>query len=78
MGTETGEGHVQGLGGGPGLTPCPPPHRCLACVGSPFRCHWCKYRHICAPDPTHCSFAEGRVNTSEVRAHPSFPQPAVT
>ncbi|XP_059588999.1 plexin-A3 isoform X3 [Alligator mississippiensis] len=38
---------------------------CLACVGSPFRCHWCKYRHICAPDPTHCSFAEGRVNTSE-------------
>ncbi|XP_074872779.1 plexin-A3 [Carettochelys insculpta] len=38
---------------------------CLSCVRSPFACQWCKYRHICSPDPRHCAFAEGRVSTAE-------------
>uniref|UniRef100_S4R7A1 PSI domain-containing protein n=1 Tax=Petromyzon marinus TaxID=7757 RepID=S4R7A1_PETMA len=38
---------------------------CLACVRSEYRCHWCKYRHVCTHDPTSCSFQEGRVNTTE-------------
>ena len=40
--------------------------RCLSCVNSAFRCHWCKYRNLCTHDPSSCSFQEGRVNTSEV------------
>lgn len=40
--------------------------RCLSCVNSTFRCHWCKYRNLCTHDPSSCSFQEGRVNTSEV------------
>uniref|UniRef100_A0A8C6LSD4 Plexin A2 n=1 Tax=Nothobranchius furzeri TaxID=105023 RepID=A0A8C6LSD4_NOTFU len=39
--------------------------RCLSCVNSAFRCHWCKYRNLCTHDPSSCSFQEGRVNTSE-------------
>ncbi|KAJ8258682.1 hypothetical protein COCON_G00176940 [Conger conger] len=38
---------------------------CLSCVGSPFRCHWCKYRHVCTHNPSICSFQEGRVNASK-------------
>lgn len=44
-----------------------PPCRCLSCVNSAFRCHWCKYRNLCTHDPTTCSFQEGRINVSEVR-----------
>lgn len=40
--------------------------RCLSCVNSAFRCHWCKYRNLCTHDPSSCSFQEGRVNASEV------------
>lgn len=63
-------------------TLCPPPpirllhalcicvcvclRRCLSCVNSAFRCHWCKYRNLCTHDPSSCSFQEGRVNASEV------------
>uniref|UniRef100_A0A8C7ZHD7 Plexin A2 n=1 Tax=Oryzias sinensis TaxID=183150 RepID=A0A8C7ZHD7_9TELE len=39
--------------------------RCLSCVNSTFRCHWCKYRNLCTHDPSSCSFQEGRVNGSE-------------
>uniref|UniRef100_A0A8C3KX81 Plexin A2 n=1 Tax=Chrysolophus pictus TaxID=9089 RepID=A0A8C3KX81_CHRPC len=39
--------------------------RCLSCVNSAFRCHWCKYRNLCTHDPTTCSFQEGRINVSE-------------
>lgn len=42
--------------------------RCLSCVNSAFRCHWCKYRNLCTHDPSSCSFQEGRVNASEVGA----------
>lgn len=42
------------------------PRRCLSCVNSAFRCHWCKYRNLCTHDPSSCSFQEGRVNASEV------------
>ncbi|KAI1890643.1 hypothetical protein AGOR_G00155770 [Albula goreensis] len=38
---------------------------CLSCVNSAFRCHWCKYRHLCTNDPSSCSFQEGRVNASK-------------
>ncbi|KAG5835416.1 hypothetical protein ANANG_G00243740 [Anguilla anguilla] len=38
---------------------------CLSCVNSAFRCHWCKYRHVCTHDPSSCSFLEGRVNASK-------------
>uniref|UniRef100_A0A4W6FKV3 Plexin A2 n=1 Tax=Lates calcarifer TaxID=8187 RepID=A0A4W6FKV3_LATCA len=41
------------------------PRRCLSCVNSAFRCHWCKYRNLCTHDPSSCSFQEGRVNASE-------------
>ncbi|CAG6021854.1 unnamed protein product [Menidia menidia] len=41
------------------------PVKCLSCVNSAFRCHWCKYRNLCTHDPSSCSFQEGRVNTSE-------------
>uniref|UniRef100_A0A8C7I4J0 Plexin A2 n=1 Tax=Oncorhynchus kisutch TaxID=8019 RepID=A0A8C7I4J0_ONCKI len=52
------------------LSVCPvhlsvPPCRCLSCVNSAFRCHWCKYRNLCTHDPSSCSFQEGRVNASE-------------
>lgn len=33
---------------------------------SPYRCHWCKYRHVCTHDPSSCSFQEGRVKLPEV------------
>lgn len=45
---------------------CVCPCRCLSCVNSAFRCHWCKYRNLCTHDPSSCSFQEGRVNASEV------------
>jgi len=45
---------------------CVCPSRCLSCVNSAFRCHWCKYRNLCTHDPSSCSFQEGRVNASEV------------
>uniref|UniRef100_A0A8C3V892 Plexin A2 n=1 Tax=Catharus ustulatus TaxID=91951 RepID=A0A8C3V892_CATUS len=51
-----------------GAEPCANPSfppRCLSCVNSAFRCHWCKYRNLCTHDPTTCSFQEGRINTSE-------------
>ncbi|XP_060040706.1 plexin-A2 [Erinaceus europaeus] len=38
---------------------------CLSCVTSAFRCHWCKYRHMCTHQPATCSFQEGRINSSE-------------
>ncbi|XP_035384400.1 plexin-A4 [Electrophorus electricus] len=38
---------------------------CLSCVGSPYQCHWCKYRHTCTHDPRSCSFQEGRVKQPE-------------
>uniref|UniRef100_A0A8C1QUF9 Plexin A4 n=1 Tax=Cyprinus carpio TaxID=7962 RepID=A0A8C1QUF9_CYPCA len=38
---------------------------CLSCVGSPYQCHWCKYRHTCTHDPSSCSFQEGRVKQPE-------------
>ncbi|XP_067834818.1 plexin A3-like, partial [Heptranchias perlo] len=38
---------------------------CLACVGGPYPCHWCKFRHICTHDAGDCSFQEGRVNMTE-------------
>ncbi|XP_036375937.1 plexin-A4-like [Megalops cyprinoides] len=41
-------------------------HRsCLSCVGSPYQCHWCKFRHVCTHDPRTCSFQEGRVKQPE-------------
>uniref|UniRef100_A0A8C2U0E1 Plexin-A1 n=1 Tax=Coturnix japonica TaxID=93934 RepID=A0A8C2U0E1_COTJA len=39
--------------------------KCLSCVNSAFRCHWCKYRHICTHNAADCSFLEGRVKLSE-------------
>lgn len=48
------------------LCVCVFPCRCLSCVNSAFRCHWCKYRNLCTHDPSSCSFQEGRVNASEV------------
>ena len=44
-----------------------PPSRCMSCVGSPYPCHWCKYRHVCTSHPHECSFQEGRVHSPEVR-----------
>ncbi|XP_067403019.1 plexin-A3 [Emydura macquarii macquarii] len=38
---------------------------CLSCVRSRYPCQWCKYRHVCTPDPGECAFAEGRVSTAE-------------
>uniref|UniRef100_A0A8C7EXS2 Plexin-A3 n=1 Tax=Neovison vison TaxID=452646 RepID=A0A8C7EXS2_NEOVI len=40
---------------------------CVSCVGSPYPCHWCKYRHVCTSHPHECSFQEGRVHSPEVR-----------
>ncbi|XP_049728346.1 plexin-A3 isoform X3 [Elephas maximus indicus] len=40
---------------------------CMSCVGSPYPCHWCKYRHVCTCHPHECSFQEGRVHSPEVR-----------
>lgn len=48
----------------------PPPPRCMSCVGSPYPCHWCKYRHVCTSHPHECSFQEGRVHSPEVRRVP--------
>ncbi|XP_033705096.1 plexin-A3 isoform X6 [Tursiops truncatus] len=39
---------------------------CMSCVGSPYPCHWCKYRHVCTSHPHECSFQEGRVHSPEV------------
>uniref|UniRef100_A0A8C7C6Y5 Plexin-A3 n=1 Tax=Neovison vison TaxID=452646 RepID=A0A8C7C6Y5_NEOVI len=38
---------------------------CVSCVGSPYPCHWCKYRHVCTSHPHECSFQEGRVHSPE-------------
>ncbi|XP_016800072.1 plexin-A3 isoform X2 [Pan troglodytes] len=38
---------------------------CMSCVGSPYPCHWCKYRHTCTSRPHECSFQEGRVHSPE-------------
>ncbi|GAB1302898.1 Plexin-A4 [Apodemus speciosus] len=38
---------------------------CMSCVGSPYPCHWCKYRHVCTSHPHECSFQEGRVHSPE-------------
>ncbi|XP_007955377.1 plexin-A3 [Orycteropus afer afer] len=38
---------------------------CMSCVGSPYPCHWCKYRHVCTSHPRECSFLEGRVRSPE-------------
>uniref|UniRef100_G1RVR5 Plexin-A3 n=1 Tax=Nomascus leucogenys TaxID=61853 RepID=G1RVR5_NOMLE len=38
---------------------------CMSCVGSPYPCHWCKYRHVCTSRPHECSFQEGRVHSPE-------------
>ncbi|XP_015427202.1 PREDICTED: plexin-A3 [Myotis davidii] len=43
---------------------------CMSCVGSPYPCHWCKYRHVCTSHPHECSFQEGRVHSPEVRRVP--------
>ncbi|KAJ7414533.1 hypothetical protein WISP_83498 [Willisornis vidua] len=45
---------------------CSVHNSCLSCVESPYRCHWCKYRHVCTHDPSSCSFQEGRVKMPEV------------
>ena len=34
------------------------PSRCMSCVGSPYPCHWCKYRHVCTSHPHECSFPD--------------------
>ncbi|MGH0137283.1 UNVERIFIED_CONTAM: hypothetical protein FKN15_058774 [Acipenser sinensis] len=39
--------------------------RCLSCVSSLYRCHWCKYRHVCTSNMAECSFQEGRVGNTE-------------
>uniref|UniRef100_A0A452GVX5 Plexin A4 n=1 Tax=Gopherus agassizii TaxID=38772 RepID=A0A452GVX5_9SAUR len=44
---------------------CSVHNSCLSCVESPYRCHWCKYRHVCTHDPRSCSFQEGRVKLPE-------------
>ncbi|XP_044534948.1 plexin-A4 [Gracilinanus agilis] len=44
---------------------CSVHNSCLSCVESPYRCHWCKYRHVCTHDPQSCSFQEGRVKLPE-------------
>uniref|UniRef100_A0A8B9TJN3 Plexin A4 n=1 Tax=Anas platyrhynchos TaxID=8839 RepID=A0A8B9TJN3_ANAPL len=44
---------------------CSVHNSCLSCVESPYRCHWCKYRHVCTHDPSSCSFQEGRVKLPE-------------
>uniref|UniRef100_A0A8C9G4Q2 Plexin A4 n=1 Tax=Pavo cristatus TaxID=9049 RepID=A0A8C9G4Q2_PAVCR len=44
---------------------CSVHNSCLSCVESPYRCHWCKYRHVCTHDPSTCSFQEGRVKLPE-------------
>uniref|UniRef100_A0A8D0QK85 Plexin-A4 n=1 Tax=Sus scrofa TaxID=9823 RepID=A0A8D0QK85_PIG len=44
---------------------CSVHNSCLSCVESPYRCHWCKYRHVCTHDPKTCSFQEGRVKLPE-------------
>ncbi|XP_074125662.1 plexin-A4 [Sminthopsis crassicaudata] len=44
---------------------CSVHNSCLSCVESPYRCHWCKYRHVCTHDPQTCSFQEGRVKLPE-------------
>ncbi|NXC89186.1 PLXA4 protein, partial [Cercotrichas coryphoeus] len=44
---------------------CSVHNSCLSCVESPYRCHWCKYRHVCTHDPSSCSFQEGRVKMPE-------------
>ncbi|KAM6151718.1 plexin-A3 isoform 2-T2 [Rhynchocyon petersi] len=38
---------------------------CMSCVGNPYPCHWCKYRHVCTSHPHECSFQEGRVHSPE-------------
>ncbi|XP_058873044.1 LOW QUALITY PROTEIN: plexin A3-like [Acipenser ruthenus] len=38
---------------------------CLSCVSSLYRCHWCKYRHVCTNNVAECSFQEGRVGNTE-------------
>ncbi|XP_028669224.1 LOW QUALITY PROTEIN: plexin A3 [Erpetoichthys calabaricus] len=38
---------------------------CLSCVSSLYRCHWCKYRHICTNNVAECSFQEGRVSSTQ-------------
>ncbi|GAA6090743.1 plexin A3 [Tachysurus ichikawai] len=40
---------------------------CSSCVGSPFPCNWCKYRHICTNNVAECSFQEGRVSSVEIK-----------
>ncbi|XP_061423083.1 plexin-A2-like [Lethenteron reissneri] len=45
---------------------CSEHESCLSCVGSPYPCHWCKYRHVCTDNPHSCTFQEGRVNVSEL------------
>ncbi|XP_063164870.1 plexin-A4-like [Candoia aspera] len=38
---------------------------CLSCVESPYRCYWCKYRHVCTHEPRNCHFLEGQVKLPE-------------
>ncbi|XP_077791482.1 plexin-A4 [Podarcis muralis] len=44
---------------------CSVHNSCLSCVESPYRCHWCKYRHVCTHEPLNCHFLEGRVKVPE-------------
>ncbi|KAL8222453.1 UNVERIFIED_CONTAM: Plexin-A4 [Gekko kuhli] len=44
---------------------CSVHNSCLSCVESPYRCHWCKYRHVCTHEPQTCHFIEGRVKLPE-------------
>ncbi|XP_060101991.1 plexin-A4 [Heteronotia binoei] len=44
---------------------CSVHNSCLSCVESPYRCHWCKYRHVCTHEPQTCHFVEGRVKLPE-------------
>ncbi|KAJ6650514.1 hypothetical protein lerEdw1_006711 [Lerista edwardsae] len=44
---------------------CSVHNSCLSCVESPYRCHWCKFRHVCTHEPRTCHFLEGRVKLPE-------------
>ncbi|KAF7253954.1 Plexin-A4 [Varanus komodoensis] len=44
---------------------CSVHNSCLSCVESPYRCHWCKYRHLCTHEPLDCHFLDGQVKLPE-------------
>ncbi|XP_053111151.1 plexin-A4 isoform X2 [Hemicordylus capensis] len=44
---------------------CSVHNSCRSCVESPYRCHWCKFRHVCTHEPRTCRFVEGHVKFPE-------------